>query len=415
MIEWLIDLIRVSSIVRALQNRNYRIYISGNAISLVGSWMQRLAIGWLTWQLTESGAWLGLMAFADLFPSIILGPIGGAIADRQPRLRILQIATVLRLLQATTLTALTAAGLITVEWLLLLTLATGFVAAFNQPARLALIPSLVRPEDIPSAIAVNSVVFNLARFVGPAIGGFVIVSAGIAPTFAINTVTYVIFLLFLFRIKITEDHGKNRSGDSILRSIAEGLVFAARHPGIAPLLLLMVTSFVLARPFVELLPGFADDVFGGGAALLAVFTATVGLGAVAGGILMAELPSRLGLVNTILVSTAVSAIALLVFAAVDSVEVAIPALALVGFTMVAYGVGSLTLLQANVPSEMRGRLLSLYGLIFRGGPSIGAIGLGGASEYLGLQLPVGIAATVVLIGVIITFFRRREILYGMEK
>ena len=148
MIEWLASVVRVSSIVRALQNRNYRIYISGNAISLVGSWMQRLAIGWLTWQLTESGAWLGLMAFADLFPSIILGPIGGAIADRRSRLRILQLATVLRLVQATTLTALTAAGLITVEWLLLLTLATGIVAAFNQPARLALIPSLVRQEDV---------------------------------------------------------------------------------------------------------------------------------------------------------------------------------------------------------------------------------------------------------------------------
>ncbi len=415
MIEWLVNVVRVSSIVRALQNRNYRIYISGNAISLVGSWMQRLAIGWLTWQLTESGAWLGLMAFADLFPSIILGPIGGAIADRRSRLRILQLATVLRLVQATTLTALTAAGLITVEWLLLLTLATGIVAAFNQPARLALIPSLVRQEDVASAIAVNSVVFNLARFVGPAIGGFVIVSAGIAPTFAINTATYVIFLLFLFRIEIVEEHSKIHSGDSIFKSIVEGVMFAVRHPGIAPLLLLMVTSFVLARPFVELLPGFADDVFGGGAALLAIFTATVGLGAVAGGILMAELRGRVGLVNTVLVSTAVSALALLVFATVRSVEVAIPALAIVGFTMVAYGVGSLTLLQATVASEMRGRLLSLYGLIFRGGPSIGAIGLGGASEYLGLQLPVGAAAVIVLVAVAVTVLWRRRVLYEMEK
>ena len=356
MFEWLAS---ISSIARALQNRNYRIYITGNGLSLVGSWMQRLAIGWLTWQLTESGTWLGLMAFADLFPSIVLGPLGGAIADRRPRLRILQLATVLRLVQATILTVLTAAGLITVEWLLALTLATGIVAAFNQPARLALIPSLVREDDLASAIAVNSVVFNLARFIGPAVGGFVIVNAGIAPTFAINAVTYVIFLLFLFQLDIEEAHSKVRTSDSILKSIGEGVVFAMRHPGIAPLLLLMVVSFVLARPFVELLPGFADDVFGGAAVLLAVFTATVGLGAVAGGIWMAEFRGRLGLVSTVLICTAVSAVSLLIFAAVDDVNVAIPALAIIGFTMVAYGVGSLTLLQATVTSEMRGRLLSV--------------------------------------------------------
>ena len=411
MFEWLAS---ISSIARALQNRNYRIYITGNGLSLVGSWMQRLAIGWLTWQLTESGTWLGLMAFADLFPSIVLGPLGGAIADRRPRLRILQLATVLRLVQATILTVLTVAGLITVEWLLALTLATGIVAAFNQPARLALIPSLVREDDLASAIAMNSVVFNLARFIGPAVGGFVIVNAGIAPTFAINAVTYVIFLLFLFQLDIEEAHSKVRTSDSILKSIGEGVVFAMRHPGIAPLLLLMVVSFVLARPFVELLPGFADDVFGGGAVLLAVFTATVGLGAVAGGIWMAEFRGRLGLVSTVLICTAVSAVSLLIFAAVDDVNVAIPALAIIGFTMVAYGVGSLTLLQATVTSEMRGRLLSLYGLIFRGGPSLGAIGLGGASEYFGLQLPVAVAASIVLLAVFGAFWWRRELLYALQ-
>ena len=403
-----------SNIAHALQNRNYRIYITGNAISLIGSWMQRLAIGWLTWQLTESGTWLGLMAFADLFPSIVLGPLGGAIADRRSRLRILQVATVLRLLQSTTLAVLTFGGLITIESLLLLTLATGIVAAFNQPARLALIPSLVREDDVASAVAINSVVFNLARFIGPAIGGFVIVGAGIAPTFVINASTYVVFLFFLFRIDVVEDHNRVRSGDSLLASILEGVMFAIRHPSIAPLLLLMVAAFVLARPFVELLPGFADDIFGGGAGLLAVFTATVGIGAVAGGIWMAEFRRHVGLINTVLMSMAISAAALLLFAVVDRVEVAIFALAIVGFTMVAYGVGCLTLLQATVAPDMRGRILSLYGLIFRGGPSIGAIGLGGASEFLGLQTPVAIAAIVVFLAVAITYLRRREVLRSLD-
>ncbi|MDA0260903.1 MAG: MFS transporter [Proteobacteria bacterium] len=405
-----------SGIARALRNRNYRIYISGNSISLIGSWMQRIAIGWLTWQLTESGAWLGLIAFADLFPSIILGPIGGAIADRWRRLRILKIASALRLLQAVTLTALTAADAITIEWLLGLTFATGIVAAVNQPARLALVPSLVREDVLTSAIAVNSVVFNLARFIGPAIGGLIIVNYGIAPTFAINAATYAIFLAFLFRIEVTEDHGRiGTTGPSFLASIGEGVMFALRHRGIAPLLLIMVIAFVLTRPFIELLPGFAAVVFDAGADLLAIFTSTVGIGAVIGGVWMAERGDKRGLTKTVLVSTAVSAGALLTFAAVDNVWIAIPALAIVGFSMVAYGIGTLTLLQSSVASDMRARIMSLYGLIFRGGPAIGAIALGGASEYAGLQVPVAVAAILVLLAAGIAMFSHRRIVDALEK
>ena len=414
MLEFLGRLLSFRGIAGALHNRIYRIYISGNAISLTGSWMQRLAVGWLTWQLTESGTWLGLIAFADLFPSIVLGPLGGAFADRHRRLRILQLANLLRLVQAVTLTVLTVAGLITVELLFLLTLATGVIAAFNQPARLALIPNLVREQDLGSAIALNSVVFNLARFVGPAIGGIVIVHAGVALAFAINAVTYVIFMAFLLQLDIVEDHSRGRPTTSLLSSIGEGVLFAVRHRGIAPLLLLMVVAFVLARPFVELLPGFADRVFAGGAGLLAAFTATVGIGAVFGGVFMAERPLRTPLTKIVLVSMALSALALFMFAASDQIYLALPALAVVGFTMVSYGVGSLTLLQAAVDSSMRARVLSLYGLIFRGGPSIGAIGLGVASEFLGLQVPVAIAAGLVFLGAALAFLRRRRLAAELE-
>lgn len=408
-------LLRFRGIAGALHNRSYRIYISGNAISLTGSWMQRLAVGWLTWQLTESGTWLGLIAFADLFPSILLGPLGGALADRYRRLPILKLASVFRLVQAGTLAALTAAGLITIELLFLLTAATGIIAAFNQPARLALLPSLVRERNLGSAIALNSVVFNLARFAGPAIGGVVIVQAGIAWAFAINAATYVVFLAFLMRLRVVEDHGRRRRSASLLSSIGEGVAFTARHRGIAPLLLLLVVAFVLARPFFELLPGFADRVFGGGAGLLATFTATVGIGAVFGGLFMAERPQRVPLTLIVLASMAVSALALVLFAASDRTYVAVPALAVVGFTMVSYGVGSLTLLQAAVDSGIRARVLSLYGLIFRGGPSIGAIGLGAASEVLGLQLPVAVAAALVFLGAALAFARRRRLAAALER
>ena len=239
--------------------------------------------------------------------------------------------------------------------------------------------------------------------------------AGIAWAFAINAATYIVFLAFLLRLRVVEDHGRRRRSASLLSSIGEGVAFAAGHRGIAPLLLLLLVAFVLARPFVELLPGFADRVFGGGAGLLATFTATVGIGAVLGGLFMAERPQRAPLTLIVLVSMGVSALALALFAASDRAYVALPALAVVGFTMVSYGVGSLTLLQAAVDSEIRARVLSLYGLIFRGGPSIGAIGLGAASEVLGLQLPVAAAAALVFLAAALAFARRRRLAAALER
>ena len=191
-------------IVRTLRNPSYGPYVAGNSLSLVGLWVQRVAIGWLTWELTGSAAWLGIVSLADLAPALLVGPFAGAYADRADRLRIVRIAQTLAMLQALALAALTAASLMRIELLVALVLANGIVVGINQPARLSLVSSLVPRADLPTAVAINSIVFNLARFIGPALAGVLIVQSGPAAAFAFNALSFVCFLVVL---AIAEVHG----------------------------------------------------------------------------------------------------------------------------------------------------------------------------------------------------------------
>ena len=180
-----------------LRNTTYGIYIAGNAVSPIGTWMQRISVSWFTWELTHSGLWLGIMAFADFFPGLVVGPLAGAIADRTDQLTVVRTSQFVSLAQATVLFGLAAADQLNIGSLVALTGFQGAVVSFNQPARLALVPSLVGEGDLGAAVAINSVIFNLARFVGPMLAGLVIVWHGVAASFAANAISYVAFLAAL--------------------------------------------------------------------------------------------------------------------------------------------------------------------------------------------------------------------------
>lgn len=383
-------------ILKALRNPNYGVYTAGNAVSLVGTWTQRVAVGWLAWQLTESGAWLGAVAFADLFPTVIVGPIGGAFADRSDRIRLIKISQVLACLQAVALFLLTLTGLITPELLLGLTLFLGIVAAFNQPARLALIPSLVPREDLPAAVAVNSLIFNLARFVGPMVAGLAILAGGVETAFAINACTFIAFVVALSYMSVPFELDSGRPKRSVLADLKEALDYTVGHAGIGPLMLLLIAVNLGSRPLVELLPGFAAQVFSGGAGALAVMTSTIGVGAIVGGLWLAQRPSEQGMTVALFRTTLVQVGALGLFLATTNLWVGIAALAIVGFCWVVNGSGVQTLFQLRVDPKIRGRVLSLYGLINRGGPAIGALAMGTASEAVGLRWPLAAGALLVL-------------------
>jgi MFS family permease len=392
-----------------LRNPEFGLYSAGSAVSLIGMWMQRVAIGWLTWQLTKSGLWLGIIAAADFIPVLIIGPFAGAAADRWDRLRVVKTSQMVALLQATVLCVLTATGHID-EWLLL-ALATfqGCVVAFNQPARLALVPSLVPPADIASAVAINSVVFNLARFVGPILAGFAIVWSGIAAAFAANALSYVVFLLALARIRGVPPMPTTARDRSFSADLRDGLRYTAAHPAIAALLILLIAQGIGSRPLNELLPGFADEIYKSGAAGLSILVSAIGGGAIISGLWLGHRGGSSNLTMVALAGSLGSAAAAVVAVATDSLWIAAPAVAVFGFGLSSAGIAIQTLIQLAADAGMRGRVMGLYGLIFRGAPAIGALLAGVASAQFGLRWPVVLGALLVVIVCAWTYRRRARI------
>jgi MFS family permease len=386
--------------VRVLGIRNYRVYAAGNAVSLIGSWMQRASVLWLAWSLAHSTLWLGVVGVADLVPTVLLSPAAGLLADRVDRLRLIRLTQVGALLQAAALAALTYSGLVTIELLFLLTLALGVANAANQPARLALIPNLVDRASLPSAVAINALVFNGARFIGPAVAGVIIDRGSIDLAFALNAATYLPFIAALARIKLIPDAAPTRRSaaarGAFIGDALAGYAYALRHPGIGRMILLFaVTSFSL-RGFIEMFPGFADIVFGRGPVGYTWLTATLGLGAVVGGLWMVRRPGIHGLTALIIGHTFLVALSVLGFTATASYWVAITCVFLCGFSLVTTGISAQTLIQSAVDPAMRGRVLGLYGMLFRGGPAFNALVLGWLASWIGLRLAVASGALVCL-------------------
>ena len=381
---------RLEPIGSALSHRDFRLFSIGNVGSHIGTWIQRIAVGWLTWELTGSGWWLGIVAFADLFPTVVLAPLTGAIADRVHKLTATKAVQSVNLVQSGLLAAITLAGAMTVEILLALVVFGGISLSFGQPIRLAIIPSLVPRKDLAAAIGINAMIFNGARFVGPMISGLLILQAGVGYAFLANAASFAVFIavLSLIRFERGEAPPVARSVRDIPREIAEGYRYAARHPGIGPILVILVSMALLARPYMELLPGFADAVFGRGAEGLAWLTSMTGLGAMLGAAWLAQRGAVVGLTETTVAAIAVLSCALLGFAATDVFWLAVPCLVVAGFAMIVVGVGEQTLMQNAVEPALRGRVMSLYGMIARGAPALGALMMGGLSSLVGLQWPV---------------------------
>ncbi len=386
-----------ANIKRVLDNRNYRIFIGGNLCSNLGNWIQRVAVGWLTWQLTESAAWLGLITFADLFPTVLIGLIAGALVDRTDYLRMLKLTQTIAMTQAALLSLLTFADLITIELLCALTVLRGINTAFNRPARMSLIYRLVGRDTLSSAIALNAIIFNSARFVGPAAGGAIIVAGGVALAFVCNALTFLVFLAALTFLRLPRQEKKRKDGRSLLSEAADGVRYALSHPGIGPLLIILVVTALFARPFTELLPGFADQVFGRGVDGLALLISANGLGAMAAGLWLLQRGAITGLAALVIANLLLMACALLAFIATDIFWVAMPFLVVAGFSLVMQGVSVQTLIQTAVAGELRGRVLAVYGIVARGCPAIGALMLGGLSEHFGLRLPLAGGAAVCLL------------------
>ena len=389
----------LGAVLRTLKIANYRNYSVGNFASQLGMWVQRIALQWLTWELTHSPTWLGIIAFADFFPNIVMAPLAGALADRLDRLRAIRFYMWISGAISMTIAVLVMNDAITMTLLLALVVANGTAMAFNYPLRLSIIHALVDREDLTSAIGVNALSFNIARIGGPALAGVIILQWGVGPALAFTAAADVLFILALHAVRL---HGgsearERRALRHIPGEIGEGFRYVWNHPGIGPLLVILLATTLFARPFNDLFAGFADDVFGRGADGLAWLTGMLGLGAFIGSIFLAQRRGVEGLTRMLVTSVLIFAVALIGFTATDIFWFACLCTALAGLSVVVVGVAEQTLLQASVDSVMRGRVLSMYGLAFMGTFPIGNLLAGTVAKVTSASTTLSITGAVLAV------------------
>ena len=385
------------ALARALSHRNARLFFGASAVSWTGLWVHRIAVTWLAWDLTRSALWVGVVAFCDLAPAVLFSPIAGAVADRVDRVRLTMLSQAAIAAQAGTIALLLAAGQLGIGLLLVLEVVGGTAASFSQPARQSLMPALVPRSELPAAVACNSLCFNVARFVGPAIAGPLIAAYGVVPAVAFNCFAYVLAsaTMPLLRVDAAQRRGHAPSGSLFAETLA-GVRYAVRHPGLAPMLGFSAVSSVLLRGVQEILPPFVERLFGRGPDGLALLTASIGVGALASGLWVANRGRVTGAAALAVGAVAAQALSTVGFASTGFFPVAMACGALMGAAGSVHGISVQTLVQSASDPAMRGRVLSLWGMIVRACPACGALALGAAGELFGLRAPTFTAMALAL-------------------
>lgn len=390
---------------RSLRARNFRLYFAGQGVSLIGTWMQRVAMAWLVYRLTGSAFVLGLVGFAGRIPTLLLAPFAGVAADRFDRRRILYLTQTLSMIQAFLLAGLVLADAVQVWHVLVLATALGVMDAFDIPARQSFFVHLIDdPGDLGNAIALNSSVFNLARLVGPATAGVLIAALGEGWVFALNGLTYFSMLAALLLMRVRPTAGRDASA-SVLGNLREGFGFAAGFPAVRAVLLLITVSSFFAVPFVVLMPIFATDVLGGGPGTLGLLMAAQGVGALAGALFLAAREGTTGLGRLIALAASLFGAGLVLFGASPVLWLSLPVLMVAGFGLMVQSAASNTFLQSIVGDAMRGRIMSLYTMAFIGTLPLGSLYAGWVAEHVGAQVTVIFGGMVALVAAAI--FRHR--------
>jgi predicted MFS family arabinose efflux permease len=334
---------------------------------------------------------------ANFIPQIIISPFSGAITDRSNYLRMFMIAECTSASIPISIGIFNASDLMSIWLLIGLIFLRGSSYSFARPARLALVYNLVGRDDISAASSINAIIFNASRFIGPAVGGAVIIAFGVTGTFFATAITLSFQMVCLLMIRPPDQETFERKSGGLMGEAWDGMRYTFTHQGIAPLLIILVLSSILARPFLDLLPGFADRVFGRGADGLAILMSANGVGAMIAGFWMASRSGIMGMTKIMTSNVAIFSVSLILFCMTDVIEIAVVIMVVTGFTMVAQGVSTQVLIQSGVSGEYRGRVLGVYGLVARVGPAIGAVGLGVLTDYFGMQWPLAIGGALCLL------------------
>jgi MFS family permease len=388
---------RLATTLRALRHPNFRLFTIGQSISLIGTWMQQVAVGWLVYRLTQSPFLLGLVGFASLAPGFVIAPFAGVLADRHDKHRIVITTQVVMMFQALALGLLVLTEAVTIGWILALMAVLGAASGFDIPARQSFLIELVDDrDDLPNAIALNSSIFNGARLVGPAIAGFAIAAVGEGWVIVLNGISYVAVLAGLFAMRIAP-RPEPPPPTPVLRRLAEGFRYAYGFPPIRRILLLVATISLLGVPYTVLLPVVATDVLGAGPRTLGMLMAATGLGALSGALFLASRPSVRGLGRVMVLSATLFGAALVVFAFARSLALALPLLVMAGFGMMAQMASSNTVLQTIVDDDKRGRVMSFYTMAFIGTAPFGSLILGTLAHRLGVSWAIAIGGVACIL------------------
>ena len=386
------------STFRAFKNRNYRLFFTGQSISQIGTWMQRTAVSWVVYTITHSAFMLGLTVFAAQFPSFLFSLLGGIASDRYDRYKVLLLTQVASMVQAILMAILIFTHHYVVWEILSLSVILGVINAFDVPARQPMVHEMITDkEDLPNALALNSSMVNIARLVGPALSGLVLVKFGAGVCFSLNALSFVAVLTSLLLMKVsvfTPPTVKKK----VLHELVEGFVYLKNTPSISIIMIMLACTGLLVLPYNTLLPVFAKVIFKGNAATFGYINSFIGLGAIGGSVFLASLKPGTDLKIVLLINTIIFGSFLILFSHISYFPLAMLFATVTGFGMMSQTTIIMTIIQVNSDKQMRGRVMSYVAMAYFGMLPLGALLIGAISQQIGAPNAIlcqGIVALIV--------------------
>ena len=386
------------TILRAFRFYNFRLHIAGQFVSLIGTWMQRVAISWLIYRLTNSAVLLGFVSFLSLIPSLFLSPYAGSFTDRHNKFTLVKFTQIALMLQAGAMTLLVWFKWYSIPMICILSLIQGIISAFDNTGRQAMMSEIVpEKDDLPNAIALYSSAFNVARLLGPALAGFTLSTIGEDACFFINFLSFIMVLICLFAMKLSKAPFPKREAN-VWNELKDGYYYLKSAPDISSLILLLTCSSMMLIPFTTLLPVLASDIFHGNAVTFSWFESAGGVGALFGALYMANIKPGKPLTGVVLVATTILSAALILLAFASHINYAIFFTLLAALGMMIQTSAINTYVQTHSVPEMRGRAVSYYLMSYQGILPIGSLLVGIMADKWGMAVTL---ATEGFLGLII--------------
>jgi MFS family permease len=396
---------RYQTIFRSLQYRNYRLFFSGQSISLIGTWMQRIAMPWLVYHMTGSALLLGVVSFAGQIPSFLLSPLAGVLTDRLSRYRVLLVSQILSMIQAFVLAGLSLSGTIQIWQIVLLSIFLGCINAFDVPSRHSfVIDMLEKKEDLGNAIALNSLMFNGARLIGPSIAGLILASAGEGICFLLNAISFIFVVASLLMMKLKNK--EIRHSDSImLKDLREGLDYTFGFQPIKHLILLLGTVSLMGMSYSVLMPVFAKEILHGGSHTYGFLMGAAGFGALMGALFLASRKTVLMLGRIVPGAALLFGTGLIILSFSTSFPLSLLLMVFIGLGMMMQAASSNTILQTITDDAMRGRVMSFYTMAVMGTAPFGSLFAGAMAKIIGTPWTMFAGGAATIVGAL--FFLRK--------